>query len=65
VTTKLPKSFRFSAETIEMLEALSHHLGISQTSVLEMLIRQHAREEGVVSLSVKKGRTNSPYHRNG
>lgn len=45
---KLPTSFRLSGEALSLLDALSKHLGVSQTAVVEMLIRERARKEQVL-----------------
>jgi hypothetical protein len=40
---KIPASFRLSPSATAMLEALSKHIGIDKTSVLEMSIREKHR----------------------
>jgi predicted DNA-binding protein len=44
---KIATSFRLSPEGLELLRALAERLGISQTAVLEMLIREKAEEKGL------------------
>jgi len=44
---KKATSFRLSTEAMGLLAALSNHMGISQTSVIEVAIRDLARERGV------------------
>lgn len=46
---RLPTSFRFAPRTIEIHEALASYYGINKTAVLEMLIRDRAREEGILT----------------
>lgn len=43
----LPSSYRLSKEARRLLEILAQKLGISQTSVLEILLREKAKQEGV------------------
>jgi predicted DNA-binding protein len=42
-----PTSFRLSIEARRLLAALSDKLGVSQSSVLEILIRDRAKAERV------------------
>ena len=42
-----PTTFRLSVEARELLAALSRHKGISMTSVLEVLLREEAKREGI------------------
>lgn len=44
---KKKSSYRFSEKVKSLLEALAEHYSITQTAVLEMLVRDKAREEGV------------------
>jgi len=46
---KLPTSFKFSQRSKDILDALSEFYGINRTAVLEMLIRDKAREEGILT----------------
>jgi predicted DNA-binding protein len=50
---KKATSFRLKPETLDLLEQLKELLGISQASVVEMLIRDRARKEG---LTQRKGK---------
>ncbi len=43
----LPKSFRLSPEAEKLLRSLAEDLGVGQTSVLEMAIRQMAETRGL------------------
>jgi hypothetical protein len=45
--SKEPVSFRLSPEGRRLLNELSRRLGVSRTSILELLIRQKAKEEGI------------------
>lgn len=45
--TKHPTSHRLSPEAVRLLAALAQKLGINQTAVLEVVIREKARFEGV------------------
>ena len=40
-------SYTLSEEALELLEKIARKLGVSKTAVLEMVIRQKAREENV------------------
>jgi len=44
---KKSMSIRISSEAKELLLKLAQHLGISQTAVLELAIRQLAKQENV------------------
>ena len=44
VSDKQSTSFRLSAEARKLLEKMAAEDGVSQTAVLELLIRQAARE---------------------
>jgi hypothetical protein len=44
---KQPTSHRLTAEALDLLAALAQTWGISQTAVLEVMIREKARDEGV------------------
>lgn len=46
-TNKLPTSIRLSPEAKRLLKELSDKLSISQAAVLEIIIREKARAEGV------------------
>ncbi len=48
---KRKTSFSLSAECLRLLALLSRHLGLSMASVIELLIRKRARQEGVVNES--------------
>ena len=41
------KAFRLSEEDQDILEALSRHLGVNQTSVIKLALRDKAKAEGV------------------
>jgi hypothetical protein len=44
MTTKSGTSFRLSVQALKLLRLLSHKLGISQASILELLIREAAQK---------------------
>lgn len=44
---KRPKSFRLSDEAVQKLAKLAEHFGLTETAVIEMLIREKARTERV------------------
>jgi hypothetical protein len=44
---KISCSYRLSAEAIRLLKALSEAKGISQASVIEMLLREAAKREKI------------------
>lgn len=44
---KAPTSFRLSADALDLLDQLSEKCGISKTAVIEILIRERAKKEGV------------------
>ncbi len=44
---KLNKTYRFSEQTVERLEALSKLWEIPQTGVIEQLVKKAAVEEGI------------------
>ena len=46
---KSKTSFTLSTEALELLTKLSKHFGIPKTNVLELVIREKARSEGVIS----------------
>jgi hypothetical protein len=46
---KTPKAFRLSDQGEALLVALSDHLGVKQTAVIEMAIRRMAKTEGVTT----------------
>jgi hypothetical protein len=41
-------SFRLSAEGKRLLEAVQEYHGLSQSSVIEFLLREHARKVGIL-----------------
>ena len=45
---KQPTSVRLSAEARRLLRLLAEHMGISQSAVLEVLLREKAKQERVV-----------------
>jgi hypothetical protein len=45
--SKEPTSFRLSPDGRRLLGELARRLGVSRTAVLEVLIRQKARQEGI------------------
>ncbi len=45
------KNFRLSGEGVRLLEQLSESLGISQTGVVEIAIREKAKKEKMTSRS--------------
>jgi hypothetical protein len=47
VMKRAPVSFRLTAEGKQLLNELSRHLGISRTGVLEILIREKAKEQKI------------------
>lgn len=47
--TKVPTSFRLSQRAHRLMERLSTHYGLSKTGVIELLLRNHAREIGMLS----------------
>jgi len=47
MSTKNATSFRLSPEAKRLLAELSNKLGISQTAVLEILIREKAKAENI------------------
>jgi hypothetical protein len=48
---KNPVSFRLSAECVVLIKALSEAKGISQASIVEMLVREAAKRE---EINIKK-----------
>jgi len=46
---KTPKAFRLSDQGEALLIALSEHLGVKQTAVIEMAIRRMAKTEGIAA----------------
>jgi hypothetical protein len=48
-TNKKLSGVRFTDQGKKLLEALAEHMGISQTAVLETLIRDRAKLEGVTA----------------
>jgi hypothetical protein len=48
MTTKPGTSFRLSVQALKLLRLLSQKLGISQASILELLIRGAAQKHGVI-----------------
>jgi hypothetical protein len=45
--SKEPTSFRLSPDGRRLLGALARRLGVSRTAVLEVLIREKAKQEGI------------------
>jgi hypothetical protein len=58
---KQPTSFRLSPEALALLAALAKSMGISQTSVIELCIRDAAtvRNVKVEEVSIKEATTRS------
>jgi hypothetical protein len=46
--SKEPTSFRLSPDGRLLLDALASRLGVSRTAILELLIREKAKQEGMV-----------------
>ncbi|NBW19655.1 MAG: hypothetical protein EBR82_67950 [Caulobacteraceae bacterium] len=44
---KNPKSFRISVKGERLLLILSEHIGVNQTSIIEMAIREMAERKGI------------------
>lgn len=44
---KTPTSFRLSQKAKRLIRALAKRMGVSQTAVLEILVREKAKREGV------------------
>jgi len=44
---KIPVGLKLSAEAIRLLKALAASKGLSQASVIEMLLREAAKREGL------------------
>jgi len=47
MSDKVPVSFRLSLTAKELLSRLSREIGISRTAVLEIIIREKAKSEGI------------------
>ena len=45
--SKGPTSFRLSSEGKDLLEKLAEKWGVNRTAMLEILIRERAKKEGV------------------
>lgn len=45
--TKKPTSFRLSPEALDLLTKLCEKLGLSQTAVIEYIVRRVAEQEGI------------------
>jgi hypothetical protein len=45
--SKEPTSFRLSPDGRRLLEELSRRMGVSRTAILEVLIREKAKQEGI------------------
>jgi hypothetical protein len=45
--SKEPTSFRLSTDGRRLLDQLASRLGVSRTAILELLIREKAKQEGV------------------
>lgn len=54
-TDKIAKAFRFSDTARELLEKIAQQSGISQTAVLELLIREKAKAEGITAQAAPEG----------
>lgn len=59
MTTSHPTSFRLSVEARRMLGELESHLGLKRSAILEMLIRERHRAEGISGSATKKTRKKS------
>jgi predicted DNA-binding protein len=44
---KAPTSFRLSPKAHQLLDALAEHMGLSQASVIETVLRDAARARGI------------------
>lgn len=44
---KIQTSFTLSPEALELLEKLAKEIGVSKTAVLEMVIREKAKERDI------------------
>lgn len=44
---KIQTSFTLSPQALELLKSLAEYLGLSKTGVLELLIREAARDRGI------------------
>ena len=47
MNNKRMANFRFSEDSIQCLAELAEHLGINKTAVLEMVLREKFRNEGL------------------
>ena len=52
--TTLPTSYRLSDEARRLLVLLAEKLGVSQTSILELAIREKAKREGLLQRGAKQ-----------
>ena len=52
--TTLPTSYRLSDEARRLLVLLAEKLGVSQTSILELAIREKAQREGLLQRKAKQ-----------
>ncbi len=48
------KNFRLSGEGVKLLEQLAEGLGVSQTSIVEIAIREKAKKEKMWSRTMEK-----------
>lgn len=46
-TRVFPTSHRLTPEALRILRELAHHLGVSQTAVIELALRDKAAREGI------------------
>lgn len=46
--TKLPRSYKLTEECLRLMAALAAKLGINQSAVIEMAVREYARAQGAV-----------------
>jgi predicted DNA-binding protein len=56
MTASHPTSFRLSVEARRMLDELEAHLGLKRSAVMEMLIRERHRAEGLGTAPKKSPR---------
>ncbi len=56
------KNFRLSGEGVRLLEQLAEGLGVSQTSVIEIAIREKAKKEKMGSRNAEKNQTLNEQH---
>jgi len=44
---KYPFSFRLTDRAQQLIDSLAYHLGVSKTAVIELAVRELARQEGL------------------